>query len=84
MRNLCGREQSASSSRDAAGGVPPLIPVKVRMLKLVLASKGLVLPCSTCLDARGLLECELIVGARRSTTDELAEATLIADNMLVF
>lgn len=55
-----------------------------RMLKRVLASKGLVLLCGTCLDARGLVEGELITGVRRSTMDELAEATLSADKVLVF
>jgi uncharacterized protein involved in oxidation of intracellular sulfur len=55
-----------------------------RMLKRVLASKGLVLLCGTCLDARGLAEGELIAGVRRSTMDELAEATLGADKVLVF
>jgi uncharacterized protein involved in oxidation of intracellular sulfur len=55
-----------------------------RMLKRVLASKGLVLLCGTCLDARGLAEGELIAGTRRSTMDELAEATLSADKVLVF
>jgi uncharacterized protein involved in oxidation of intracellular sulfur len=55
-----------------------------RMLKRVLASKGLVLLCGTCLDARGLVEGELITGVRRSTMDELAAATLGADKVLVF
>jgi uncharacterized protein involved in oxidation of intracellular sulfur len=55
-----------------------------RMLKRVLASKGLVLLCGTCLDARGLVEGELITGVRRSTMDELAEAALGADKVLVF
>ena len=55
-----------------------------RMLRRVLASRGLVLLCGTCLDARGLAEGELIAGVRRSTMDELAEATLSADKVLVF
>jgi uncharacterized protein involved in oxidation of intracellular sulfur len=55
-----------------------------RMLKRALASKGLVLLCGTCLDVRGLVEGELITGVRRSTMDELAEATLSADKVLVF
>jgi uncharacterized protein involved in oxidation of intracellular sulfur len=55
-----------------------------RMLKRVLANKGLVLLCGTCLDARGLAEGELIADARRSTMDELAEAALSADKVLVF
>jgi uncharacterized protein involved in oxidation of intracellular sulfur len=55
-----------------------------RMLKRVLANKGFVLLCGTCLDARGLAEGELIAGVRRSTMDELAEAALSADRVLVF
>jgi uncharacterized protein involved in oxidation of intracellular sulfur len=55
------------------------------LLKRVLASAGnKVLLCGTCLEARGLSEAELIEGARRSTMDELAEATLAADKVLAF
>jgi uncharacterized protein involved in oxidation of intracellular sulfur len=43
-----------------------------RMLRRVLSSKGTVLLCGTCMDARGMSETELVDGARRSTTDELA------------
>ncbi|MFZ1539669.1 MAG: DsrE family protein [Chromatiaceae bacterium] len=45
---------------------------------------GEVLLCGTCMDARGLVDAELVEGARRSTLDELAEATLAADQVLVF
>ena len=51
------------------------------MLKRVLSSKGLVLLCGTCMDARGLGEAELIDGARRSTMDELAAETAGADKV---
>jgi uncharacterized protein involved in oxidation of intracellular sulfur len=40
--------------------------------------------CGTCLDARGLGEERLVEGARRSTLDELAEWTTLADRVLVF
>jgi uncharacterized protein involved in oxidation of intracellular sulfur len=53
-----------------------------RMLKR-LAGQGRVLLCGTCMDARGLTEAELMDGARRSTMDELAAATLGADKVLV-
>jgi uncharacterized protein involved in oxidation of intracellular sulfur len=46
-----------------------------RMLKRVINSKGVVLLCGTCLDARGIGDAELLDGARRSTIDELAVAT---------
>ena len=55
-----------------------------RMLKRVLAGKGQVLLCGTCMDARGIAEAELMEGARRSTMDELAAATIAADKVLVF
>ncbi len=55
-----------------------------RMLKRVLAGKGRVLLCGTCMDARGLAEAELLDGAKRSTMDELAAETLAADKVLVF
>jgi uncharacterized protein involved in oxidation of intracellular sulfur len=55
-----------------------------RMLKRVLASNGKVLLCGTCMDARGLDDTALMAGARRSTMDELAAATLTADKVIVF
>jgi uncharacterized protein involved in oxidation of intracellular sulfur len=55
-----------------------------RMLKRVLAGKGRVLLCGTCMDARGLGEGELMEGPRRSTMDELATETHAADKVLVF
>jgi uncharacterized protein involved in oxidation of intracellular sulfur len=36
------------------------------------------------MDARGLTDSELMEGARRSTMDELAAATIEADKVLVF
>lgn len=55
-----------------------------RMLRRVLNGKGNVLLCGTCLDARGIADVELIEGTRRSTMDELANATAEADKVLVF
>ena len=55
-----------------------------RMLKRVLVGKGVVLLCGTCMDARGISDTELMDGARRSTMDELASATVEADRILVF
>lgn len=54
------------------------------MLKRVLAAKGRVLLCGTCMDARGLKEAEIIEGAQRSTMDEFAKTTLAADKVMVF
>ena len=55
-----------------------------RMLGRVLSAKGRVLLCGTCMDARGLTQDEIIPGAARSTMDELAQATIAADRVLVF
>lgn len=55
-----------------------------RMLRRVLSAGGRVLMCGTCLDARGLAAGEMLDGAARSSMDELAEATLAADKVLVF
>lgn len=55
-----------------------------RMLKRVVAGKGQVLLCGTCMDARGMVEDDVMDGARRSTMDELSAATLAADKLLVF
>lgn len=54
-----------------------------RMVKRV-TTKGKVLLCGTCMDARGLTEDEVVQGAERSTMDALAEATEEADKVLVF
>lgn len=55
-----------------------------RMLKRVAAGHGKVLLCGTCMDARGLDDSALMAGARRSTMDELAAATIEADKIMVF
>jgi uncharacterized protein involved in oxidation of intracellular sulfur len=56
-----------------------------RMLKRVLAGAGnKVLLCGTCMDARGLGDADIAEGARRSTMDELAQATRAAERVLVF
>ncbi|MFP4125666.1 MAG: DsrE/DsrF/TusD sulfur relay family protein [Alphaproteobacteria bacterium] len=54
-----------------------------RMLRR-LAGKATILLCGTCMDARGMTDADAMEGARRSTMDELAEATLAADKVLVF
>lgn len=55
-----------------------------RMLKRLTAGSHRVLLCGSCMDARGLTEPDLVDGARRSSMDELASATLQADKVLVF
>ena len=55
-----------------------------RMVRRVLSARGRVLMCGTCLDARGLAEDDMLEGAARTTMDELAEATLAAEKVIVF
>ena len=55
-----------------------------RMLKGIIAGKGQILLCGTCMDARGLTEADVMADARRSTMNELAAATIAADKVLVF
>ena len=55
-----------------------------QMLRRVLSANGKVLLCGTCMDARGLDGAALMAGARRSTMDELAAATVEADMGLIF
>lgn len=54
-----------------------------RMVRRVV-SKGKLLLCGTCLDARGLTADDLVEGAERSTMDALAQETDLADKVLVF
>ncbi|MBC7284007.1 DsrE family protein [Hoeflea sp.] len=55
-----------------------------RMIHRVLSARGRVLMCGTCMDARGLNGTDMMEGPTRSTMDELAQATLAADKVLVF
>ena len=55
-----------------------------RMLGVVVRGRGSVLLCGTCLSARGITDVELVEGARRSTMDELAAATVASERVLVF
>lgn len=54
-----------------------------RMLKRV-ATKGKVLLCGTCMDARGIDESEILEGVERSTMEALAKEVETADKTLVF
>ena len=55
-----------------------------RMLKRVHTGGAQILLCSTCMDARGLTDDELMEGAQRSGMDALARAIAEADKVLVF
>ena len=55
-----------------------------RMVKRFTLGTHRILLCGSCMDARGLAEADLVEGARRSTMDELAQATAAAEKVLVF
>jgi uncharacterized protein involved in oxidation of intracellular sulfur len=54
------------------------------MLKAVARGGCTVGVCSTCMDARGLKDTDLVEGTRRSSLNEMTEWTLWADKVLVF
>ena len=63
------------------------VPEGYYNLQLMLgkvARQGEVGVCGTCMDARGVLDTDLIEGAPRSTLAQLAEWTAAADKVLVF
>jgi uncharacterized protein involved in oxidation of intracellular sulfur len=55
-----------------------------RMLKGILAGRGQILLCGTCMDARGLTDAEILSGTKRSSMAELAILTASAEKVLVF
>jgi uncharacterized protein involved in oxidation of intracellular sulfur len=54
------------------------------MLGNVIHHGGEIGICSTCMDARGITEVDLIIGTRRSSLAELTDWTIWADKVLVF
>jgi uncharacterized protein involved in oxidation of intracellular sulfur len=54
------------------------------MLKNALRHDSSVGVCSSCMDARGISDAELVEGTRRSSMDELTDWTVWADKILVF
>ena len=55
-----------------------------RMFQRLAGGRHKILLCGTCMDARGLVEAELVDGAARSSMEELARGTVAADKVLVF
>ena len=55
-----------------------------RMLKRVVVGNSRVLLYGTCMDARGMVEADVMDGALRSTMDELAASTIAADKVMIF
>lgn len=56
----------------------------VQLMLGKIARNGEVAACGTCMDARGLVDTELLDGARRGTLAELCAWTQWADKVLVF
>ena len=54
-----------------------------RMLRRVVVGNGKVL-LGTCMDARRMVDADLMDGALRSTMDELAGFTMVADKVMIF
>ncbi len=67
-----------------AGQKVPQGYYNLELMVKAVTRKGKVLLCGTCMDARGIMEGELIEGTQRSTLDELATETLAAARVLVF
>ncbi len=63
------------------------VPEGYYNLQLMLGKvlrKGAVGLCGTCMEARGLMDTELVEGAQRGTLAQLADWTAEADQVLVF
>ncbi len=74
----------AASSAKAGQSTPNGYYNVEKMLANVIGKGGTVLVCGTCLQARGLQPEDLMAGSRQSTMDELTQATVDADKVLVF
>lgn len=55
-----------------------------RMIKGVLAKKGEIYLCGTCMDARGINEEMILPGTKRSTMVELSNLVEEADKVMTF
>ena len=92
--NLCKKDESAEVTvflmADAvftakAGQTTPNGYYNLeRMLQVLLKKGASVFLCGSCMDARGLKEEELLEGCKRSTLDELTEASIATEKVFVF
>jgi uncharacterized protein involved in oxidation of intracellular sulfur len=74
----------AAACAKSGQKVPPGYYHIESFLKMIARAGGTIGVCSTCMDARGLIDTELADGTRRSTLVEWAEWTQWADKVLVF
>ena|SRR3990167_4889892 len=54
------------------------------MLKITINHQVVIGLCSSCMNAHGMKDEEMIEGAKRSTMDELTDWTIWADKVIVF
>lgn len=55
-----------------------------RMLKGLASRRATIGTCSSCMDARGLTDEDLLPGVQRSSMEELTDWTVAADKVVVF
>jgi uncharacterized protein involved in oxidation of intracellular sulfur len=55
-----------------------------RMLQSVILNRAAIGVCGSCMDARGIMDAELLEGTRRGSLEELADWTQWAHKILVF
>lgn len=90
LSKRAGNEVRVFLMGDAAGcakagqKVPPGYYHLERMLRVTLQQGAEVGVCGSCMDARGLVDAELVEGSRRSSLDELTDWTLWAERIMVF
>lgn len=58
--------------------------IQLMLNKVIHSAHGVIGVCGTCMEARGIIDTELIEGIHRSSMSELAEWTTWADKVLVF
>ena len=74
----------ASACAKAGQKVPSGYYNVETMLTVAVQQGACVGVCGTCMDARGIAQAELTLGATRSSMDELTDWTIGADRVLVF
>lgn len=67
-----------------AGQQVPQGYYNVQLMLGKVLRKGQLALCGTCMDARGMMEAEMVEGATRSTLAQLADWSAQADKVLVF
>lgn len=74
----------AAACAKSGHAVPPGFYNINRMLNVVSLKQVPIGVCGSCMDARGIMDGELVEGAKRSTLEELTDWTRWADKVVVF